>query len=454
MTRQIAAGAAAALLLAHAAIAQTPAPPPASPRLPSAAGEVAGPQSGPDGGVARHQPSGTPQPQTSQPTTVPTPAASTPPSASPPPPPATRGEAIRPQGYTPGQPYAPQPVYRAPTHPDLPSRPAGDRVAGSRGFMTVQDGSCGYGGVTPATRRRIVALAAGEWSTFGFPLLDLTHRDRVAPAGVDFEIVPEALNPAAPNRVQPRLLRLGEMEDDARVRPVIGGYWAATPGGSGMVDQQNRVWNASSGTAGWAQPWSAAFVSWVMCEAGLGGDASVFRRSDSHWNYIDQAILAREGGGGAAYTAYDLGESPISPGDMLCFSNDRPYRSIAERRQQVGQGFASHCDIVVKLDPARERIFLIGGNISQAVTMTMARAARRAPGGPLVPFDDRALPGSRNWFAHLRLNAAPAADYLLDGVLPIQNIRVLAASQGLLQPTYPALNNPPRVPPVASPSAQ
>lgn len=424
MTRLTKAAATAAMILiAHAATAQTrPAQP--APAQPPAAQPTPQPVAPP---VA--------QPAPQQPASPPT------------------GYAVggyQPGGYTPGQPYAPQPVYRQPSHPDLPGRPAGDRVSGGRGFMSAVDGTCSNAGVTPNTRRRIVALAAGEWTTFGLPLLDITHTDRMAPAGLDFAIAPEALNPLIPSRVQPRLLRLGEMEDDGSVMAAIGGYWTATPGGAGMVGQQNRVWQASSNTAGWAQPWSAAFISWVMCEAGFG-DPAVFRRADAHREYIDQSILAREGGGPAAYVAFDIGEAAISPGDMLCFANDRTYRFIAERRAQIGTGMASHCDIVVKLDEARERIFLIGGNVTQSVTMTMARATRRAPGGPLVPVTSAYLPGSRPWFIHMRLTAAPAAANVLDETMPIRNLRVLAASQGLLTPVYPALNNPPAVAPVVPP---
>lgn len=346
-------------------------------------------------------------------------------------------------------PYQAGPVYRAPTNPDLPSRPAGDRVAGGRGSLVVTDSTCNTAGVLPATRRRLVALATGEWAAWGFPTLDLTVVDTLVPSGPDLQIIPSELNVPVQGRIWSRLNRLGQMEDDRGAVSSVGGYWAVTPGGSGMVSQQNRVWGASSNTAGWAQPWSAAFISWVACEAGLGSPA-VFLRSDSHWNYIDQAIQARGGNGYAAYQAYDIGEAQISPGDMLCFSNaDTPYRSIAERRAQLGRGFASHCDLVVKLDAARERVYLIGGNVAQAVTMTIGRATRRAPGGPLVPMDDRAQPGSRRWFAHLRLQAPPVQDDVMDQTTPIRNLRVLAASQGLLQPIYPALNNPPRVPPVA-----
>lgn len=416
-----AATAAVALLCASVAVAQTPAPAPTpTPAQPSAA-PVPPPVSTP--GVSYGQPVGA-QAAVGQPSAPPT-------------------------GYQVGG-YQPSvAVYRQPSNPDLPSRPSGDRVTGGRGSLSVADTTCSTAGVLPSTRRRLVALAAGEWAQWGFPTTDLTARDTLVPSGPDFQIVDPALNPPIPGRVYPRLLRLGIQEDDRTAVQDVGGYWAATPGGSGMVSQQNRVWGASSNTAGWAQPWSAAFISWVACEGGLG-DAQVFQRSDSHWNYIDQAIRARGGSGYAAYQAYDLGEAQVSPGDMLCFSNEAtPYRSIAERRAALGRGFASHCDLVVKLDPVRERIYLIGGNVAQAVTMTIARATRRAPGGPLVPMNDQVQPGSRRWFAHLRLQAPPIADDILDQTLPMRNLRVLAASQGLLTPTYPALANPAQVPGVA-----
>ncbi len=44
----------------------------------------------------------------------------------------------------------------------------------------------------------------------------------------------------------------------------------------------------------WNAPWWAAFVSWVMCEAGRGRTIQ-FRRAVAHHSYIDQAIRARDG---------------------------------------------------------------------------------------------------------------------------------------------------------------
>ena len=105
------------------------------------------------------------------------------------------------------------------------------------------------------------------------------------------------------------------------------------------MERQNDSWNGPRGIASrWNAPWSAAFVSWVMCEAGLGG-TNQFRRAVAHHAYIDQAIRACDGRASqAAFTAYDAGETAIEPGDLLCSSRRPAYRAIAERRRQMGVG--------------------------------------------------------------------------------------------------------------------
>ena len=44
----------------------------------------------------------------------------------------------------------------------------------------------------------------------------------------------------------------------------------ATPDGADILSRQNRQWRDGEGEINWVEPWSAAFISWVMCEAGLG----------------------------------------------------------------------------------------------------------------------------------------------------------------------------------------
>jgi hypothetical protein len=258
------------------------------------------------------------------------------------------------------------------------------RVRGLPGAMTLQPRECR---TLPAadTKRRIVDIALQEWGFFGSRITDPT----------EVEDVEDRL----PGEGRRRRSRLPPAEA-ARVAASIAGYWAVTPEGSWIVARQNDRWNGDGGIAArWNAPWSAAFISWVMCEAGLGTNAR-FQRAVAHHVYIDQAIRARDGRAPqAAFVAYDAGEAAIAPGDLLCSSRRPSYRTIAERRRQMGVGARSHCDVVVRVDEARERIHAIGGNVRGVVSLKLLPAVRE-PGRPLragIVDEDRPL------FAHLKL---------------------------------------------------
>lgn len=254
------------------------------------------------------------------------------------------------------------------------------------------------------TRRRIVDVTVQEWAFFGFGIVD------------------QAVDNSGARR---RRARLGAA-DSARVAASIAGYWAVTPEGAWIVERQNDRWNGAQGMRSrWNAPWSAAFVSWVMCEAGLGS-AGQFQRAVAHHSYIDQAIRARDGRAPqAAFTAYDAGEMPIEPGDLVCSSRRPAYRTLAERRRQMGVGARSHCDVVVSVDEAGERILAIGGNVRGTVSLKLFPAAHIA-GQPLrlAAAGDAARP----MFAHLKLRAASID---ANGVETSPTIRALGCVIGL-----------------------
>ena len=184
--------------------------------------------------------------------------------------------------------------------------PPSERVVGEPGEMRVTQDACRVG-PTNWARRRIVDIATQEWAYFGFQTIDTTKVDtRFLPEG----IVPDTINPeiAAP-RVARQYLRIGEFDGENELAATIGGYWSAAPNGPGAIAAQNRAWSAPGGdSVRWRRPWSAAFISWVMCEAGLG-DIVQFERSVAHRVYIDQAIRARDGDAqGAAFVAYEVGQ--------------------------------------------------------------------------------------------------------------------------------------------------
>ena len=288
--------------------------------------------------------------------------------------------------------YAQQAVFDR-LSPDLfDVMPPSERVRGAPGTMTIQQTSC-RSLPLEEVRRRIVDLAVQEWGFFGFAVVDQTRI--------------ETIDQGAP-RTRRRWPRPSP-EESARVADSIAGYWTVTPDGDWIPNNQNGVWNGSRGVrARWRYPWSAAFVSWVMCEGGLG-DSSQFQRAVAHHIYIDQAIRARDDGAPlAAFTAYDIGEAPIVPGDLLCSGRRPAYRSIAERRRQMGDGARTHCDIVVKVDASRDRILAIGGNVRGSVGLKLMQAVREPDVGL------RPEGGRRRLFAHLKLRAEPIEPDALD----------------------------------------
>jgi len=298
--------------------------------------------------------------------------------------------------------------------------PPSARVAGERGRMRVVQPLCRVG-PTHWARRRIVDIAVQEWAVFGFQTIDARP---VETRRLPDSVVAEAANPLRPAPRNARhMLRLGTWETDPDADAAIAGYWSATPDGPEVIARQNRQWRAGAdGPVDWVQPWSAAFVSWVMCEAGLG-EPEQFARDISHRVYIDQAIRARDGeASAAAYVAFDAGDQLIEPGDLLCNSRGGVnYRSLADRRPEMGEYAPAHCDIVVRVDA--DRINVIGGNVVQGVSLTILPLTSEGSAHPR-PLAAADLAGARTIFAHLKLQADPVEPDAMDRS---PSIRALAA---------------------------
>lgn len=273
--------------------------------------------------------------------------------------------------------------------------PPAERVSGEPGRMRVVETSCRHGSLNGA-RQRIVDIVVQEWAYFGFSVADETvERNR-----------------NSLDTFTGRSRRFGRgfswlnVEESERLAHSIAGYWAITGDGSWILNRQNERWEGSGVGARWRDPWSAAFISWVMCESGLGDD-SRFDRAIAHHTYIDQAIRARDLGiDETAYIAYDVGESAIEPGDLLCAARRPTYDSLDERRSQLGSGIRSHCDIVVKIEPQNGRVLAIGGNVRGSVSLKLL-PARFAETDAETPRVTRVGRGGREIFAHLKLRSEP-----------------------------------------------
>jgi hypothetical protein len=284
--------------------------------------------------------------------------------------------------------------------PFMPPDPAA-RVALKDGAWSAVDTACPALPADAGLRQRIVDVTAEEWARFGFQVEDFTRTGLSLVARPRRgSIVPRALNRVRPG-VTHRLLRLGRMEDQRSVSGAIAGYWAATPDNQ-AIDIQNRL-HAVYGGTGWAVPWSAAFVSYVMCAAGIG-DQEQFRRSEGHWAYVDQSIAAADGlAPRAIYRARDLDLGLPRPGDLVCLGRGGvDFASVEDKRRAPGEA-AMHCDVVVKVDRKGGVVAMVGGNVVQSVTMSLVNIVPARHGRPARLQHDGDIPGGRSSFMIMEL---------------------------------------------------
>lgn len=112
------------------------------------------------------------------------------------------------------------------------------------------------------------------------------------------------------------------------------------------------------------QPWSAAFISFVVRRAGYTG----FKFAAAHARYIHDSIIKRQRGEASPFWGFRIAEHTPSPGDMVCRWRAVPRTfDDAVRRDD----FKSHCDIVVQVGDGF--VNTIGGNVAQSVSTTRYR---------------------------------------------------------------------------------
>jgi uncharacterized protein YcbK (DUF882 family) len=149
-------------------------------------------------------------------------------------------------------------------------------------------------------------------------------------------------------------------ETNPAMRDILKDYWRKTGQSSQSADIaiQKRY------------PWSAAFISWVMHEAGAG---SAFRYSSAHRVYIAAAKRNRQSGdAGNPFWTYRIDEVAPQVGDLVCADRAAcsgcPCSGANYGNIDNGELWPTHCDIVTEVDRSRNRIRIIGGNVSDSVT--------------------------------------------------------------------------------------
>lgn len=145
---------------------------------------------------------------------------------------------------------------------------------------------------------------------------------------------------------------------------IAGASSCAAPLGSRYTDSDCRAFLIDN-------PWSAAFISWVMVRAGVPG----FNTSPRHIDYIRAAYQG--GPSGVPYRLADPATAKPAPGDLLCFLRDRSTTlSYSGLVQALGNGsvghWKSHCEVVVAANLGGDQtLYLVGGNVMNTVAMRL-----------------------------------------------------------------------------------
>ena len=160
-----------------------------------------------------------------------------------------------------------------------------------------------------------------------------------------------------------RLLRAAEAESDPETREVL--REAALR--AAIIDT----------------PWSAAFISYVVRQAGVG--VTAFKFSNAHRAYIYDAFQASVAeltneAGDRLYRACPLTATKPRPGDIVCQQREPSLADASEEvvreriRSELGGSAAArtirrtHCDVVASVDAKARKVYVIGGNVIQSVT--------------------------------------------------------------------------------------
>ena len=129
--------------------------------------------------------------------------------------------------------------------------------------------------------------------------------------------------------------------------PRLRKYWEE---GSGIKKDDNYYIN---------QAWSSAFISYLMRKAGAGND---FKYSQSHSQYIAQAVKNRKENNSKKFKAYKPNEVKVEVGDLICY----PRQSGVSYDSNAG--YLSHCDLITSIK-GNDAIG-IGGTVSDSVSKT------------------------------------------------------------------------------------
>jgi hypothetical protein len=177
-------------------------------------------------------------------------------------------------------------------------------------------------------RGRAVARAMAEWAVFERPLLK-----------------------------QGRLVRAGRNEADPGQWQRVITYWR-----EGLFSDSVRN---QADVSSRDHPWSAAFIAYVMRQAGAGDH---FPYRASHSGSIKEAIHNRQHSvRNARLIGHPVLEYAPRPGDLLCTTRAWATGKVTYANADQFDFFPSRCELVVRVSSGQ--IDAIGGDLREAVTL-------------------------------------------------------------------------------------
>ena len=136
------------------------------------------------------------------------------------------------------------------------------------------------------------------------------------------------------------------------------------------IERVNQYWRAvgMSKLSGkdCKEPWSAAFISWVMREAGV--PPSLFPPAPSHRDYLSH-FLAVGQNPGASFIPHTIQEYKPKPSDLICANRGSGYFGDVVEELPLSLNANLHCDIVVQTDG--RFLYAIGGNVRNSVSKSI-----------------------------------------------------------------------------------
>ncbi len=141
-------------------------------------------------------------------------------------------------------------------------------------------------------------------------------------------------------------------DDDGPYSGRINAYWRAA--GKPRLDGKDCQ-----------EPWSAAFISWVM--RGAGVPEGQFPPAPAHWIYLAR-LVDQSDYPGRYFVPRRVADYSPNPGDLICASRglSRPATFDGYTRPEALKGVNTHCDLVVR--KSGQTLEVIGGNVRNSVS--------------------------------------------------------------------------------------